>query len=86
MPWLSLRQISRQTPLFARKELIIDSKGGLFWYGRGILPIVDLKASIKLVSTTRGSIEVICRHAVADEGGDCRAERIPAFRERSDTE
>ena len=86
MPWLSLRQISRQTPLSARKELKIDPKGGLFWYGRGILPIVDLKASMMLVLTTKSSIEVICRHAVADDGGDCRAVRIPAFRERLDAE
>ena len=51
-----------------------------------ILPIVDFKSSLMLVLTTRGSIEVICRHAVADEGGDFIAARIPAFRERSDTE
>ena len=30
-------------------------------------------------------IVVIFRYAVADDGGDCRAARVPAFRERLDT-
>ena len=41
-----------------------------------------------LVLSAGGAITVICRRAVADEGGDCRAARIPApaVRGRSGTE
>ncbi len=41
-----------------------------------------------LVSTASGAITAICRRAVANEGGDCRAAQIPApaVRERPGTE
>ena len=61
------RQNSRQTLPSARWGLEVDPQGELLWWCRGILPIIEIKAPKLLVLTLSGAIEVICRHAVAND-------------------